>query len=159
MPDYSLGSLFRVRISQIITTPVQTPSIGPRGNHLAMAEPYKRIGRGGAGNFYGPKDIEDASMTGAGAAAAAVPSPFLTCVKKWLFRGFFVCISRCRVATRLACLQEATARHSFSRPSDSSLPPPINVSLHRFPDARANTPPGRSRSPNFYHNYQRSNSL
>jgi len=26
-----------------------------------MSEPYKKVGRGGAGNFYSPKDIEDVS--------------------------------------------------------------------------------------------------
>jgi hypothetical protein len=37
-----------------------------------MTDVYKKVGRGGAGNFYSKKDIEDVSK-----AAAAVISPFL----------------------------------------------------------------------------------
>src|SRR3954452_15601742 len=36
-----------------------------------MSEPYKKVGRGGAGNFYSPKDIEDVSK-----AAESVFPPF-----------------------------------------------------------------------------------
>jgi hypothetical protein len=37
-----------------------------------MTDVYKKVGRGGAGNFYSKKDIEDVSK-----AAAAVIPPFL----------------------------------------------------------------------------------
>jgi hypothetical protein len=37
-----------------------------------MTEMYKKVGRGGAGNFYNKKDVEDVSK-----AAAAVIPPFL----------------------------------------------------------------------------------
>jgi hypothetical protein len=37
-----------------------------------MTDVYKKVGRGGAGNFYSKKDVEDVSK-----AAAAVMPPFL----------------------------------------------------------------------------------
>jgi len=53
------------------------PSSGPRETRLTMAESSRRIGRGGAGNFYSPKHVEDASK----AAAAEDPeaqTPIMT---------------------------------------------------------------------------------
>ena len=39
-----------------------------------MSEPYKKVGRGGAGNFYSKKEVEDVK----GKGKAVVRPPFLT---------------------------------------------------------------------------------
>lgn len=41
-----------------------------------MAEAYKKVGRGGAGNFYTKKEVED--VKGKGKGKAVVCPPFLT---------------------------------------------------------------------------------
>jgi len=103
-----------------------------------MAQPYKKVGRGGAGNFYSKKDIEDVSKTVAPVLYPFfLPHPSLPLHSSQLRSQFFPTNSFDHLY--------------YQRPTANTLPRRISKlkmmplqSLYRKPSPHPNLPPETS---------------